>query len=85
MPLLMRTLKVRLTMSKVKQKFTFTTIDEVNQWMVSVRDDFIENGLSKVKSGEITVQQLQERANKTEQLLNDGLAYAKTLRLGVDL
>lgn len=79
MSLLMWTLKVRLTMSKVKQKFTFTTIDEVNQWMVSVRDDFIENGLSKIKSGEITVQQLQERMNKTEQLLNDGLAYAKTL------
>jgi hypothetical protein len=72
-------------MAQQVYKFTFTTPSEFVAWVLSVKNDMVENGLTKIKRHEITQGQLQKKLDATRDLLNAGIAHAKTLGLPVDV
>ena len=71
-------------MSATKNNFTFKTPTEFAAWTLGVRDDFMENGIAKIKSREITARQLEKKLAVTKDLLNAGIAHAKTLGFAAD-
>jgi hypothetical protein len=71
-------------MSTSKNNFDFTTPSGFLSWVADVRDDFLNNGIAKIKNREITAKQLEKKLKTTRDQLNAGIAYAKSLGFAKD-